>query len=266
MARTVASSRTAASARSSSAARSNITSSRMPIELLDLGVTQMWDFRTGFDGTKQTLVVDVLGGGKSDLQFKGTTALSSVFTTGFYQADLEAGNSDYFRSSNVQLVDNTTALTLFAWIKLKNINVTRTILSQWETVGNRRGFSVRVNSSNKIDLLLSPTGGTLASYDTNDTLTDTSAWHFITAQYDTTNRAKFTIDLTVKANTLTSGTDPAGINSGANQIMVGGQIPSSPTNFFDGLVGICGIANTTSMTATQISTLYQITNSIGRYV
>jgi hypothetical protein len=48
--------------------------------------------------------------------------------------------------------------------------------------------------------------------------------------------------------------------------MIGARQPSVPAGFFDGKIGICGLAQNKSMSQAEINTLYQLTNALGRYV
>lgn len=241
-------------------ARTAVASYRISEIYGDLGITHLWDWRTGYQGVNSTSVGNMLGNGI--MEYAGTTAIGSVYTAGQYQADLESTNSDYFQTNPRFLRNGATAMTWFAWIKRESAGAIMTMMSQFETVGNRRGFVFTFLGNNTLRLSLSSAGtaATIADYTTTPTLADTSAWHFIVATYDTTNRGQFNIDNSAATTTLTGGTDPASIFSpGSIGIMIGARIPSSPQTFFDGKVGICGISTTTTMSTAQISILYNYT-------
>lgn len=264
MTRAVATTRTAASARSTALAHTAQIAYRVPIDILNLGVTQLWDFRTGYTGQKKASIQDMVG--KFPMYWKGTTAVSSIYTTGFYQVNLERSNSDYFKSVAGPIVWTGANMTLFMWVKRESIGSVQNLLTHWETTISQRGFKLQVLAANTIDMQMSNNGVTTCNYTTSATFTNTSAWHFIVFTYDTINRAVLYIDNVSVAMPLTAGTNPAIINGGPVEILIGAQTPSTPTSFYDGLFGICGMAVGTAMTSAQASTLYNITNRIGRYV
>lgn len=237
---------------------------RFPIDILNLGVTQYWDFRDGYSGNNSGKVQDMVDGIMAN--YRGTTALSSVYTANEYSADLERAASDYFMANDKALTNNVTSETWFAWVKRESAGIANEIFTQWETTGNQRGFMFRFLVTDVMELALSSNGTVQALYDTTETLTDTTAWHFIVATYDTTNRGQFYVDKTIQTTTLTSGVAPASINSSPVGVMIGARQPSVPAGFFDGKVGICGIAQSKSMTQAEINTLYEITNVYGKYV
>lgn len=269
MARNVATTRSVASARPAATTRSAVTSYRVPSALYDLGITRLYDWRTGFDGSKRETVENMMGSG--NLSFRGGTALSSIYTTGQYQVDLErTASNDYFTTNPMILTPAMTSITIFAWIKQESAVASqiRSIITHWETTSNQRGFQFRVNGSNQMEIFFSSDGtiANQAAYTTTETLTDTASWHFLAGTYDTTNRGKIYLDTVAQTASLSTGADPATINSSQIALLIGANLPSAPSNFFDGLVGICGIAENRALSSAQITTLYNITNSIGRYV
>lgn len=263
MGRTQASARTQAAARTQASARSSTVPYRVPLQFKDLGVTRLWDFRTGFAGTNDAKAENMVGTGR--MFFKGSTALSSVYAAGKYQADLERASSDFFATVPMVLTNGLTACTWFAWVKQESTGTNRHVLTQFETAGNQRGFQLRMITTDVMEVVLSLNGTASSTYDTSTTFTDTSAWHFLLATYDTTNRTQIYLDKILQPTSLVAGSNPASINSSPVPVMIGANIPSAPVNFFDGLVGICGIAEGTSMTSAQITQLYNITNAIGAY-
>lgn len=264
MARTGATARTAASARGAASARTTVGAYRVPIDLINLGVTHYWDFRTAKLGTNSASVVDPIG--MLPMQYRGGTAISTVYVNGGYMADLERGSNDYFASSPIALSSGMTACTWFGWLKLESLGTVRHIITQWETSGNQRGFELRIQSNDTMELGLSVNGTSQTFYGSSTTLVDTTAWHFITATYDTTNRGQFTLDGAAQSTSLTSGSHPPTINSSQVATTIGCNIPSAPANFFDGLIGIVGFAENKSMSSTEITQLYNLTNKLGSYV
>lgn len=245
-----------------SSARTAVTAFRVPTALIDMGITSLWDFRTGKLGSNNKYVSDLIG--NIGQNWLGTSALSSVYTSGEYSADLERTNSDYFSTNAVTLLNGTTNISFFSWVKLESAvgGQIRHMLSQWESsTGNFRGFTFRVNDSHQMEMFFS-SDGTLANqaaYTTSETLTDTSNWHFIVGTYDTTNRGLIYLDSVLQTTSLSTGSHPASIFSGNISVLIGANVPSAPTNFFDGKIGICGIAKTTKFSQAQVSSLYDIT-------
>lgn len=264
MARTTATTRTVASARSSASARTAISAYRVPIDLLNIGVTHLWDWRTGFLGSNNVSVASMIG--NIGVSYKGGTAIASVYTSGMYQIDLERSNSDAFVSNAVKFINGATAFTCFAWIKQESVSSARAIITHWETTGGQRRFMMRHIAANQYSLSLSENGSTQAVYDSDSSFSDTGSWHFIVMTYNTTNRCVMYRDNVVMPNSLTSGSHPASIFSGTEPLLIGAQLPSAPTNFWDGNIGICGICDNYSVTSDQATKLYEITNIIGRYI
>jgi len=217
--------------------RSSIVPFRVPESIINLGVTDMWDFRTGFSAENSPIVVPSIG--NTQFNWRGTTAISSVYTAGKYRADLERSSSDYFLS-NPQVRYFDAALTVFAWLKRESTSLLMSVLSNWETVGGNRCFVLRLTAANQGELVLSANGSNQALYTTTGTI-DASNWVFLAATYNTTDRAKIYFNNAEQITTLTSGVNPATINSNANTgLMLGANTPSSPTSLFDGMIGICG--------------------------
>lgn len=268
MPRSTATTRDAA-ARSSASARSAIGAYRISYDIIDLGVNHYWDFRTNKLNTNSAQVVDLISG--LDVYYKGTSSIANIYAVDGYNADLERANSDYFKSEPTIINNGMTALTIFAWIKLESAvaGQIRSILAHWESsTGNYRGFVFEIDDNHNMKLFLSPDGtfANQAAYTTTETLTDTSAWHFIVATYDTTNRGQFYLDTVQQTTSLTTGSHPSSINSSEVPVVLGTIVPSAPANFFDGLIGICGIAENKSMSSSEITQLYNITNTLGGYV
>lgn len=253
-----------ATTRNAATNRSGISPYRIPLAYRDLGITRLWDFRTGFNGTNNSKVENMVGSGR--MFYRGGSALSSVYSSGKYQADLERTSNDYFATVPMTLTNGMSSVTFFAWIKQESTGINRHVMTQFETVGNQRGFQFRLISSDVMELVLSLNGTATTTYDTSTTLTDTASWHFLVATYDTTNRAQIYLDKALQPTSLISGSNPASINSSQVAVLIGANTPSTPGNFFDGLIGICGIAEGTAMSSAQITTLYNITNAIGAYV
>lgn len=238
---------------------------RVPYALWDLGVSHLWDFRTGYTGANSRNVKDLKDG--VDMRYAGGSALSAVYTAGFYRADLERGNADYFVSRNVVLTNGATAMTYFGFIKIETAgSVNRNILTQWEPSTNQRGFLFRVDNTDVISLVLSSNGTLQAVYSTSATLTDTAAMHSIIATYDTTNRAIIYVDGVAWSTSLISGSHPASIFSPDIPLMIGASTPSAPAGYWDGYVGLNGIIKDRALTATEVSNLHKILNNLGTYI
>lgn len=264
MARLPASARPTASARNTASARAATTCYRIPIEYYDLGITRLWDFRDGFTGAKTGMIKNMMG--KGDMFWRGGTAISTALTTGTYAIDLERLNDDYLSTNPMVFTNGMTAFTVFAWIKLESNGGVRHIITQWEPTTNQRGFELRMQNNDTLELGLSVNGTAQTFYATTETLTDTSGYHFVTFSYDTTNRGQATFDKVAQTVSLISGSAPASINSSNTAMLIGANNPASPANIFDGFIGICGICEGTVLTSAQIAQLYNFTNSVGNYV
>lgn len=246
------------SSRSVTASRSSASSYFVPIDFVDMGIKHLWDFRTGKSGANSSTVMDMIG--NLPMNYLGATAISSVYTSGQYSADLERGSSDYFSSNPRRVLGGSTSLTLFAWVLLESIGTQRHILTQFEPSGNQRSFLIRLSSTNNLEVILSPNGTNQCTYTSTSTLTDTSNWHFIAFTYDTTNRGIFYLD-DVTQTTTNSGGHPASLYDGNIALLLGATQPATPANFFDGKIGICGLANS-AMSSTNLSRLYNITRTL----
>ena len=263
MARTVATTRTIASTRNIAAARTTIGAYRLPIDLIDLGVTHYWDFRTAKLGTNSRTVADLIG--MYGAQFRGTSAIGSLYPTATYSADLERSNNDFFATSPLILQNGMTAISFFGWIKRESTGAIHHMISHWETSGNQRGARSYI-TSDTFELALSNNGTATTTYTSTETLTDTASWHFYVMTYDTTNRCVITLDGVNLTTTLTSGSHPASINSSNISILLGANVPSATANFFDGLFGISGICVNKALSTSEKTYLYNLTNKLGGYV
>lgn len=240
-----------------SAAGTALSAFKVPIDFVGMGITNLWDFRTGKLGSNNSSVADLIG--TANLNWRGTSALSSVYTSGEYSADLERSNNDHFASNPLTLNNGTTQLSFFAWFKVESITTLRHFLTHWDTVGNQRGFNSRLNATDQMEMNISVNGTSQSTYTTTETLTDTTNWHFILFSYDTVSRGQIFLDNVAQTTTLTAGSHPASIFSGNVPVLIGANLPSAPANFFDGKIGICGIARSTALSSTQRDRLYEVT-------
>lgn len=243
-------------------ARSNLSAFRLPYSLIDMGLTHIYDFRTGFLGANSRAVKDLRN--KLDISWRGGTALSSVYTAGEYQADLERSSNDYF-SSNAYSYGSMSALTYFAWIKRESTGAIHHILADWETAGNQRGSRLYL-TGDVFELSLSTNGTANTSYTSTESLLDTGSFHFIVVTYDTSNRCTMTLDGVDLTVSLTAGSHPATINSSGVPKMIGANLPATPANFFDGIIGICGVFAGKALSSAEKATLRTLTNAVGAYV
>lgn len=247
----------ARSALSSSRASAGVY--RIPIAFFDMGLTYLWDFRTGFNGTNSRTVTGMIS--NCPMFYRGTTAIGSVYTAGGYSIDLERTNSDYLATNPISYGASITSMTYFAWIKRESTGAIHHIHADWETAGNQRGSRLYLNSDT-FEVSLSTNGTTNTSYTSTETLTDTTNWHFITATYDTTNRCQMRLDNSALTVTLTAGSHPANINSSRIAKMIGANLPTTPANFFDGKIGICGVAINKALTTAEQTFLYDFTGKL----
>lgn len=264
MPRTTATTRSAATTRTAASARSAIGAFHLPQALIDLGVSHLWDFRTAKLGTNDGRVIDLIGG--LTMRFAGTSALSAVYPTATYSADLERNNSDYFKTMPKVLQNGATAITVFMWVNRESISSVQQLFTQWETTGNMRSFKASVLASNLLDFQLSLDGTTTtAQYTTVESFTDSTNNHLLRFNYDLTNRCQIFVDEVAQTVGLT-GSHPASIFSGATPVLIGCQIPSAPANFWDGIDMMVGICLNKSLSTAEGAYLYQLTNALGSYV
>jgi len=199
------------------------------------------------------------------MQFRGNSSLSSLYPSAAYFADLERSNNDYFGTSPYRLATAVTSISYFAWIKRESTGAIHHILADWETSGNQRGSRIYL-TSDVFEMTISSNGTSNTSYTSTETLTDTASWHCIVITYDTTNRCVMTLDGVDLTVTLTAGSHPSTINSSNIAKLIGANLPSAPANFFDGLIGICGICVNRALSTSEKASLRDITNKLGSYV
>ena len=271
MARTAAAARTAAGARTAVSSRTAIAAYRFPVTLLDLGVTHLYDWRTGFIGTNNSRPVNLAGFLR--LTYLGGSALSSVYTASEYSADLELTNTDYFQSSSIKLSSSAISnITVFAWFKSETLTNASSLVAQWRAAAGLRGFELRAQNtanSNKMTAFLSTDGTAVTQYNsTTGVFTDTN-WHFGAWSYaGGTTTMLMNGDGSALSSTLIAGSAPATILNPQQAVTVGAilNVGGSPINVADGKIGLCGLAVGTAMGASGLAELYKLTNSIGHYV
>lgn len=274
--RTAASTRTAASARTSASVRTASPQFHMPVGILDLGITHFYSWRGGHAGANPRDVADEIG--NLNVTYRGGSALSSVYSAGNYYADLELSSTDYFKSLDTKISPTAmTAFTLFAWYKLEATNAGgMQLISCYRQSGTLRSWSLRYVGSTGVPgypnawrMFLTSDGSNATQY-TKTTVGDHASdlgWHFVTYTYAPGGDTFYVDGVNVGADT-TQGTLPASIFNPTQGLDIGmltasGGGTSSP---WDGRIGLCGFSINTTLSSAQVTTLYNATNAIGRYV
>lgn len=273
MARTGATTRTASSTRTGAAARTSISPFRVPIDILDLGVTHLWDWRTGFTGANKNNVQASIGGpGVSGFNVN----LATIYTTGEYEVLLD-GVNDFFRSGDLKIASSAmTAFTMFGWYKMTATNTGgMQLLSQYKQISTQRAWSLRyIGSSdatypNSWRVFLSRDGQNATQYTvtTNAEYVTDLAWHFFIYTYTPTTDVIY-IDGTAVAKTVTQNAIPTSIHVPQQSIDIGMLTPGGggSSAFWNGRIGLCGLSTTTALSSTKVTDLYNLTNKLGTYV
>ena len=238
---------------------------RLPVSLIDLGLTCFWDFRTGKTGVNSPVVKDLRN--KNDVGFRGTSSLSSVYTNGVYGADLERSLNDYFSSKAMSYGSGFTELTIAMAFKIETAGgLNRHMISHWDALTNQRGFLLRLDASDQVTLGLSNNGTSQSFYTSAETITDTADWHTVIATYDTTNRGQIYLDGVAMTVTLASGSHISSIFSGGIPTLIGGVGPSSPGNYWDGMIGITELFIGSALTAQEAASIHAQIMTLGEYV
>ncbi len=248
--------------------RPDITAYRVPFDLRALGITSYWDFRTGFSGANSSVVTDMVG--DHPMSYRGGTALSSVYTSGEYEADLDDAQPDYFEKLDVNFSSSPiTNLSVFAWIWKRTANSRDAIISHW-TIGtgiNERSFLIEGNSG-KFRFIYDEDGAAadnvVYATDNNDIAT-TGQWFFVGGVFNPSAAPDLYVDNALKDSSQVSGpADPATILNATATLQIG-ELTSAAGLEFDGKIGICGVAVGKSMSTAEMLQLYNLTKSLGGY-
>jgi len=249
--------------------RSNLGAYRVPYSFIDLGVTNLWDFRTGYMNTDSKTVADVIG--SRDLDWYGGTAIGSVYTTNEYSALLAAASSDYFRGPRGKPLGTLGQFSMIAFFRATTTGINQALFSLFDTVGNNRAFEFLFLSNNRLSLQLSSTGSSVtADYRaTATTLSDTAVWHSYAFVFDGSGTPSITLykDGAVIGSALNAGAIPATMYNSLAPLAIGTAfVATVPTDFANGKIGITAASSTTVWSADTILKLHNSINALGGYI
>ena len=239
---------------------------RVPLEIVNLGITNYWDFGTGYANLNSPIVADRID--NLDVQWRGSAAVGGAYTTGEFSADFEAANLDEVFTSNDKKLSASaiTALTVFGWVKQETVGsgLVRNIISHWVGATNQRSFLIELDNLDKLRTFINSTGAAVNSTYTSDAAFSADLdWHFAVATFTASAAMSMYKDGVPFASSLTAGSNIASIFAATTTFEIGQNV--SLTRRFDGKIGICGIAVGKTMSDAEIATLYELTNKIGNY-
>ena len=245
------------------AARTALTQpmARFPYyEYSDLGVTSLWDFRTGYTGDNSNFVMDMIGGQSVDNY--GTTS----YTSGEFSNDYN-GSTGYSLATRTPANETgMTEFTGFAWVKLDTTADTIGVMGRWRATGQASWLLSSVNSSGSnlnFRVFLS-SDGTASTWTRTDTLPDVvTGWVFVTFVYDgAAQTVTYYIDGSA-VSSVVNGTPPTSLHQSTKPNSIGAWFNGSDvaTGFVDGKIGVCGVAANKKMTAGEVTTLYNISRT-----
>ena len=225
-------------------------------EYSDLGVTSLWDFRTGYTGDNSNFVMDMIGGQPVDNYGAAT------YTAGEFSNDFD-GSSDYCMSEELGNDQGATLLTVFAWVNVDAFGAVAGILSRWSGLSNRRSWLLSVLTGGLIRFYTNINGAVSSTYLTTDA--DQSLvgnWKFITATFDggNTERKIYVDGVEITASTDTGAVPANLVGSTDKGVSIGAWFDASDstTGKFNGKIGVCGVAVGKSMTTQEVSDLYNL--------
>lgn len=252
--------RTGIAARTGVTARTAINSFRIPEVFYEIGVTGLWSFRNGFNGTNGTNISGDIG---SPLSANNITE-GTFYTSGEYSGNFDASNDRCVSNIGARFhLPNATTITnytVFNWIKRTNVGTAHVFSSCWTTSGNNRSFIFQANANNTLAFLCTSNGqsGTLATQTSDSNILNNTNWNFVAVTYvGATQTATLYIDGAVTASTTTTGTIPTSIFVGAARYVLG-DIAQGGTPM-DGKIGISGVASNTAMSTAQLLNIYTLT-------
>lgn len=246
--------------------RTNDPIYRLPVTFVsDLGVTNYWDFATGFTGTNDTAASDRVGVLTTD--FVGATAIGSVYTPGEYSAQLVPANDDAFGTSgDVRLSASAiTNISGIHWIKRDSTGTRHAAISHFSSVvPTQRSFFVRTQDNGGIEVILSSDGSAQNFIKSSETPADTLNWQALGWSFSASSLTMYHNGL---ALTIESGVVPAQIFNVATKLCLGAFINAAgnPASELKGKLGISVLASGTTWTNEQMLQMFNLTKSLGGY-
>jgi len=237
-------------------------------------VTDYWDFRTGFRGDNSAAVKDMLG--RHHMIFNGSTALSSVYTSGEYTAQCTSTNNDNFRTvQEVQLSNSPiTKFSALCYMDVDDTTASHVGIAHFDsTTGDvQRSFIVRSAIGGAAEFVLSNNGTSQASLttDTSGLITAGGGMQAIVVTYDGTEAvAADRVKIYVDNNTPQgwSGTPGTSIFNVTAQLMLGAFLNASSisSSEMDGKLGIQAMAIGTTWSAAQVGEILTLTKDLGNF-
>lgn len=175
-------------------------------------------------------------------QYFGELGLVSfIALTNTRSIDLEKSSSQYLSITDANQTGldlSTTPFTLSAWIKLESLGSFQGIISKRQTIGTGGGYTLFVNSSNKLALEIGNGGG--ADVVISNTTLTTGVWYFVTALRDGTNMEVWINGVDDSASVVADGAEDV---NNSEDFAIGAYRTTTPDNFFDGLIDQANVFN-----------------------
>ena len=171
------------------------------------------------------------------------------------------GQSSYIQVNHKNSL-NAFPISVFAWIKSKNINGSRGIVCKYPFGGSNNGWSLHGNLNYLSGYYFNFPGGSVLNFDTNlgnqELLMDTTSWHLVGIICDT-DSAKIFIDNELVISKVYSGNGNQSSCTNTDNLYFGQIHMNSITNFQGSLDDIA-IYNR-ALTQQEITALYQGANT-----
>lgn len=261
MSRTIATARTPiSSTRNVASARTVANQFRIPIELLDLGVTHLISWRGGFANTDPTVVMDDIS--SMPFTYDGLSGVGSIYTTGEYSADFTIINNDTFAGPGAPLPDRTN-FSIMGFVRREGASVADALVTQWNAQTSQLAFMMRTTTANEVEVLTNDgTTGTLTTSTSGsfNTIETWEAWGYTKAGTTGTiskNGSRVTTTGTTR-NTINAATSRLRIGSFTNS---GGALASKMA----GKIGLTAFAFSKTWTANEEMEVYNLLRKLGGY-
>lgn len=262
MPRQTASARTSiGSARSSATLRTTASQFRVPVELIDLGVTHLMSWRGGFANTDPETVLDDLS--NEAFLYAGSSGVGSVYTTGEYSVNLSATNNDTFAGAQNPLPDRTN-FSLMGFVNRNTSAAANALVTQWNAQSSQLAFMFRSTTGNELEVLTNDGAtGTLT--------TSTSGGFSATGVWEAWGYTKAGTTGTVSKNGVqvsTTGTTRSTVNAATSRIRFGSftNAGGALASKVDGKIGLVAFAFGRTWTAAEEARIYQILGKLGGYI
>lgn len=260
MARTVATSRLTASARLTASPRTTVSQFRVPIELLDLGVTHLLSWRGGFANTDPTVVYDDIN--YDAFTYAGSSGVGSIYTTGEYSVNLTPTNNDTFAGVRAPL-HNLSTMSMMGFVNRDVASDTHCLFSQWNANKSEFAILFRSTSGNELEVLTYNGSNSTLATSTSGSFNQTGAWE---AWGYSKNGTTGTISRN-GTRVTTSGSTVATMNSATADWRIGNftNAAGALASKMDGKVGLFCLAFGKTWTIAEEQRVYTLLRQLAGY-